>query len=146
MRRTTPIAERLDRRSERDPSSGCLVWTGYLDPNGYGRMTATHDSKSKLAHVIAYQTFVGPVPDGLELDHLCRNRACIAVEHLEPVTHRENILRGQTRAARNMSVTHCPRGHPFDDANTYRDRRGWRGCLACRRAAARERYRQRRAS
>jgi hypothetical protein len=85
------------------------------------------------AHTYAYEWLRGPVPDGLVLDHLCTNPWCVRPSHLEAVTQRENLMRGETIAAVNTQKTHCPRGHPFDEANTYvrpggRDR----GCRACR--------------
>ena len=61
----------------------------------------------------------GPIPDGLQLDHLCRNRKCVRPDHLDAVTGRENVLRGATVAAYHASLTHCPAGHPFDEKNTY---------------------------
>jgi hypothetical protein len=83
------------------------------------------------AYRITYETLVGPVPNGLELDHLCRVRACVNPGHLEPVTHRVNTLRGETVAARNARATHCPAGHPYDEVNTYADRLGRRSCREC---------------
>lgn len=83
-------------------------------------------------HRVAYKEFVGPIADEVVLDHLCRNRACVNVAHLEPTTDRVNILRGDTIAARNAAKTHCPQGHPYDEVNTYvrRDGKG-RECKAC---------------
>lgn len=129
------VAERLERLSVPEPNSGCVLWLGYIDPQGYGRFTVSKERTGKLAHVVAYELAVGPVPAGMELDHLCRNTACIAPWHLEPVTHRENLLRGIGPAAVNAAKTACIHGHSFDDANTYHDRRGWRSCNTCRRAS-----------
>ncbi|MFF1336357.1 HNH endonuclease signature motif containing protein [Streptomyces sp. NPDC058290] len=82
-----------------------------------------------LAHRWAYRDSRGDIPDGLELDHLCRHPACVRPDHLDPVTHAENVRRG--RAGINSAVkTHCPAGHAFDEANT-RVRNGKRECRAC---------------
>jgi hypothetical protein len=90
----------------------------------------------RYAHRVAYERMVGPVPDGLQLDHLCRNRMCVNPQHLEPVTAGEN-----TRRARAL-ITHCPQGHPYDDANTGRSPDGTkRYCHECKRLKALARYR-----
>jgi hypothetical protein len=106
----------------------CIIWTKQLDACGYGRQQK--DGKAQAAHRVAYEEAIGPIPEGLELDHLCRNRACVNPEHLEPVTHAEDNRRAA--AAR----TTCRQGHPWDEENTY----VWnniRYCRACNRAAKR---------
>lgn len=93
-----------------------------------------------LGHILAYEALVGPVPNGLELDHQCNVRSCVNPKHLEPKTHRENVLRGQSPSAIAATKTHCPAGHPYDDANTYPKKKttkkpnGGRGCRLCRAA------------
>jgi hypothetical protein len=82
-----------------------------------------------MAHRLSYEHHVGPIPDGLQIDHTCRNRKCVNPEHLEPVTNAENTTR-QDHAERRK--THCPKGHPYDEANTYVDPSGARRCRACR--------------
>lgn len=121
-----------------NPSGVCWEWTGYLT-EGYGRFRVSADQMVG-AHLWAYQWLIGPVPDGLELDHRCRNRCCVNPDHLEPVTKRVNILRGDAASARNARKTTCPQGHPYDDTNT-----AVRRCRACRRANNREAARRYRA-
>lgn len=120
--------------------SGCWIWAHPV-ADGYGRVReAGKGSKFAMAHRFAYERLVGPISVGLQLDHLCRVRNCVNPDHLEPVTPRENTLRGETPAARNAAKTHCPIGHPYDDSNTYICKRGLRKCRAC----SRDRMRQRR--
>jgi hypothetical protein len=114
---------------------GCWFWTGNTDKNGYGRISI--GAKARRAHRVAYEALVGPVPPGRQLDHLCRVPSCINPDHLEPVSPRENVMRGLTPAAANASKTHCPKGHPYDEENTYRRSDGSRGCRECNRAACR---------
>lgn len=122
----------------------CWPWTGRLNKkeHGYGRISV--NGKSMQAHVYAYCLLVGPVPKGLELDHLCRNHLCVNPAHLEPVTHRVNSLRGISIQAINARKTHCLRGHEFTPENTARTREGGRKCKACRRAAYRARQEEKR--
>lgn len=111
------------------PMSGCWLWTGKIDKQGYGR-TGLH---TKLAHRVLYVEAFGEHAHGLELDHKCRVRCCCNPHHLEAVTHRVNMLRGETIVARCAKATHCPKGHPYDDENTRICPRGHRRCRACHR-------------
>lgn len=120
----------------------CIPWRVSPTKAGYGRISRA--GRDHYAHRVAYETLYGPIQDGLEIDHLCRNRSCANPEHLEAVTHVENCRRGAT-GCYLRERTHCLHGHPYDEANTYRDQRGWRDCRACRRRRIRE-WRARRAA
>jgi hypothetical protein len=112
----------------------CWIWKGKTD-RGYGRFDL--DGRKQRAHIVAYRTWRGEVPPGLVLDHLCRNRACSNPAHLEPVTNRVNVLRGENHVAKRARTTHCPSGHAYSAENTYRDAQNRRYCRACRRERAR---------
>ena len=121
---------------------GCWVWTGHVGERGYGTIGA------EPAHRAVYRRLVGPIPVDVQLDHTCHtlavgrgeceggetcpHRRCVNPAHLEPVWHRENVLRGASFAAENARKTHCPRGHPYNVANTYIfNAKGHRRCRAC---------------
>lgn len=125
-----------------DPS-GCLIWTASGFSTGYGQFK--HGGRTLTAHRFAYTALVGPIPDGLVLDHLCRNKRCVTPDCLEPVTDQVNILRGTAPAASNAAQTHCLNGHPFDEANTRVTRAGKRQCRACARERRIARYEANRA-
>lgn len=113
----------------RPVASGCWLWIGD-QAHGYGRFV-NNLRRLTPAHRFAYELWVGPIPEGLTLDHLCRNPPCVKPAHLEPVTVRINILRSDGLAAKEARQTHCKRGHPFDMFNT-RWEYGWRRCRACK--------------
>jgi len=117
------------------PTTGCWLWTASMGQRGYGRFRLSAERRSVNAHKVAYDALVGAVPEGLELDHLCRVKSCCNPDHLEPVTHLVNVLRGSGEAAINAAKTHCKRGHEFTTENTaiYRraDGRVLRNCKAC---------------
>lgn len=121
---------------EVDADTGCWNWQGSIDPDGYGKVTRLLNGESfALAHRFYYTLFVGPIPDELALDHLCRNRRCVNPDHLEPVTWQENILRSPIApAARQAQQTHCKHGHEFTPENTvrYPSNLNRRYCRTCR--------------
>lgn len=128
-----PLSERFWPKVLMAAPDECWLWGAYIAPEGYGRIHAGRDSpRPLLAHRVAYELLVGPIPEGLTLDHLCRNRGCVNPAHLEPVTNRENIMRGTSVPARNARKTHCKHGHVFSPENTRLRRDGSRICNACR--------------
>ncbi len=112
--------------------NGCWEWTGNRAPNGYGRFW--WNGQKGLAHRFAYETYIGPFPNGTEADHLCRNRACVCPEHLEAVSRSENTRRG---IAGQLGIM-CKQGHFMDERNTYTDPRGHRDCRACHNQRSKE--------
>lgn len=118
-------------------ADGCWLWRGGSRLKG-GYVGITVGASHWLAHRWSYEVFVGPIPGGMTIDHLCRNPSCVNPEHLEVVTQRENNLRAPTSMTFVNSVkTHCPHGHTYDEANTYFMPSGGRDCRKCinRRAA-----------
>lgn len=117
------------RAKVREVNDGCHEWGGHLNHNGYG--TFWVDGRTVPAHRWAYEQVHGPVPEGLQIDHLCRNPRCVNPAHLEAVTGRENLLRGRTFQAANAAKDACPKGHPYDGVNS----KGSRTCRTCDREA-----------
>jgi len=112
---------------------GCWEFTGALNSQGYGCIQ--HEHKVQLTHRVAYTLLVGPIPAGLQIDHLCRNRRCCNPQHLEAVTPGENNRRKiAVTGTWRERLTACKRVHTFDAENTYIDHRGHRGCRECRRS------------
>lgn len=130
-------------RSTVDLVSGCWVWGGPLNPtNGYGLIYvgSKADGTNRMAsvHRVSYEAFVGPIPDGLTIDHVwargCTHKLCVNPTHLEAVTGKVNILRGGSPWAENARKTHCARGgHEYTPENTLRDKHGRRRCRTCAR-------------
>lgn len=131
-----PLKDRLAEWSMPEPNSGCLLWLGRVNRTGYGVMSVTH-SKRMDAHRVAYMVEHGPIPVGLQLDHLCRVRSCVNPAHLEPVPPKVNYLRGQSFAAKKARQTHCIHGHPLSGENLRLTKKGHRMCLTCSRTRAR---------
>lgn len=146
MRSATPVIERLLPRVVISdvPFNGepCWIFTGCLSRAGYGRIGERSDVR--LTHRVTYEAFVGPIPAGMEIDHLCRQRSCCNPAHLEAVTHATNTRRGlageHLRLRRLISV--CKQGHPYTPENTYVKANGARRCVECNRTRARA-YQQR---
>jgi hypothetical protein len=128
------FAERFWQRV--DAAGDCWIWTAYTDAAGYG---VFREGTLRLrAHRVAYELLIGPIPEGLVIDHLCRNTSCVNPSHLEPVTTRVNTLRGVGPAARQAQQTHCKRGHEFTPENTYLELGGRkRVCRTCKLASQR---------
>lgn len=116
--------------------NGCHVWTGSTRGKGYGGVRI--DGRTEFVHRVRYEREVGPIPEGMQLDHVCNNRLCCNPAHLRPVTNRENTLRGETITAAQRAQTHCKHGHELAGENLEPGalRRGVRQCRACRRRAS----------
>lgn len=132
-----------------EPMSGCWIWVRYRQPRGYGLLSFR--GRTTLAHRAAFQSFRGPIPEGMELDHLCRVRCCVNPDHLEPVTRLTNVRRGirpQQMRDNNPGRNHGPylvcrtKGHPLTKSNIY-ESKGRRVCKECHKSRV-KRYRQRR--
>lgn len=119
----------------------CWVWTGKLNKKSHYAQLNTE--REKYAHRVSYELLIGPIPDGLELDHLCQNRACVNPAHLEPVTRQVNFLRGNHPNAIAIRTGFCKRGHPRTPENLRTNKDGCKVCRACDREKQRERYRNR---
>lgn len=135
------LPQRIAKKIEADHSSGCWIWTAATARSGYGSVRFPGNGPMCPAHRVVYELLVDEIPDGLTLDHLCRNPSCVNPDHLEPVSHRENVLRGESPPAQLAKRTHCKNGHPYDEKNTYI----WPGantrhCRICRAARERIRY------
>ena len=132
------LAARFWAKVDQDGPGGCWLWTAALYRNGYGIFNVR--GRSCLAHRVAYELAIGPIPEGLQIDHVrargCMHRHCVNPAHLEAVTQRENLLRGDTVTAANAAKTHCPQGHAYDEANTMAQTDGGRKCRQCQRDRA----------
>lgn len=140
-----PIMERILGRIEIDVVTECWLWQG-AKSGGYGKVREAQGAGGSLkrVHRVVYEHLVGPIPEGLELDHVrqrgCVHRHCCNPEHLEPVTSHENSLRGESK---NAQKTHCPAGHPYDATNTFVRNGGGRECRLCHRTSGLKHYRAR---
>lgn len=125
------LEERIWRRIDR--SGRCWLWTGNLEIGGYATLTISENGRKipRRVHRIMYEMFRGKIPPGMKLDHLCRVRHCVNPNHLEIVTDRENILRGNGVSAKNYAKTHCKRGHSLAGYNLIVRSGGGRQCRTC---------------
>lgn len=128
------IRERILDKIQPEPNTGCWLWMGALT-FGYGRFWV--NGRNARAHRISYEAFVGPIPDGLVIDHTCRQKSCVNPEHLEVVTHKENVRRGLTGYAIRDK---CRSGkHKITAVSFFTYPNGWRRCRQCRTESQRRR-------
>lgn len=130
------LPSRFWEKVDLDERSGCWLWRASVDRGGYGQFY--WGNRLRGSHVVSYEVLVSEVPEGLLLDHLCRTRRCVNPGHLEPVTHAENIRRGESF---NGNKTHCPQQHPYSGAN-LRLKNGKRECRLCHNKRELERMRR----
>ena len=131
---------KVDKNGPLWSEHSCWVWLACKQWQGYGFFTVA--GKNVMAHRYAYELLVGGIPNGLQLDHLCRNPSCVNPTHLEPVTCRTNVVvRGTGITAQNQIKTTCPQAHPYDLFNTWVDKRGKRYCRTCSADRERDKYR-----
>ncbi len=138
MRYTEKIQERFWGKV--DASGPCWQWMGAGAGKGYGKIGVVVDGKPSYpyAHRVAWEILVGEIPEGKELDHLCKNRRCVNPDHLEPVTRRQNLARSAAVCTLNSLKSSCPQGHPYEGDNLIQNKYG-RACRECRRAYDRKR-------
>lgn len=115
-----------------EKTDSCWNWTACIAKNGYGRFV--FNTKHMLVHRISYELIHGKIPEGKQLDHLCRNRRCVNPVHLQPVPPKENVLRGIGITAKNSEKTHCKRGHELSGENLVIEKNGSRQCRLCKNA------------
>lgn len=142
MGKYRPLTERLLGKIifPDDTLNDCWGWSATLHRQGYGMISGENGSQNVLAHRASYELFIGPIPDDLELDHLCRNTTCPNPWHLEPVTHQENVRRGAA-GAYQQTRAHCKRGHEYTEENAGRwGKRKGRTCRICERDRNRRYY------
>ena len=131
--RRIPLTERMWNFISPEPNSGCWLWEGGISQDGYALVWA--NGTGGKAHRMIYEEMRGPVPDGLQLDHLCRVRFCVNPDHLEPVTQQENVNRG---LGSTQNRVRCVNGHDYTEENTVRLKNGYRKCRTCSNSLSRK--------
>ena len=131
LHHTKPLEARFWNKVEVRTAMECWPWQATLDGGGYGQISL--NGKLLKAHRLAYELTRGSIPEGFTLDHLCRRRKCVNPIHLEPVTMRENTLRGNGIMGAHTRTQTCPRGHPYSGDNLYITPTGSRDCKVCKR-------------
>lgn len=124
--------ERFERDYIPVTESGCWIWLGETSIKGYGRMNL--NNKKISAHTFAYELHNGERKAGLVCDHICRVRCCVNPSHIRMITNKENVLIGESFAAKNANKTHCIKGHEYTEENTVQRKHGWRECRICKKA------------
>lgn len=142
----SPVFKRLGNKVDFEAPNGCWEWLGALNA-GYGVVAdvGPKPRRTLKVHRAMFENVVGPIPEGLQLDHLCKNTKCCNPEHLEPVTPRENTMRSDGFSRHFAEKTHCPRGHEYAGDNLYIQPRGGRACRTCARDSERVRQAAKRA-
>ena len=125
-----PVKDRIFDGVSMEPTSGCWLWTKYCNRLGYGMFDVPGRGMNPV-YRISYEIFKGAIPAKFDIDHLCRNTGCVNPDHLEAVSHRENILRGIGPTAINALKTHCLKGHPLTPDNLRPSLRNERACKEC---------------
>ena len=131
------LIERFWVKVDKDADENCWQWLGAKNDKGYGQIWGK-EQKLVYAHRLAYELEFGGIPNGLQIDHLCRNHSCVNPRHLDLVTNKENILRGissQLMKERCSAISRCPRGHLYTEENTYVRYRSGYPCRHCRECA-----------
>jgi len=139
----TPFLNRFWSKVQINAEGECWPWTASLNGRGYGQIGQA--GKIRSAHRVMWEVARGPIPKGLTVDHLCRNRRCVNPAHLELVTMRENLLRGEGACARHARQSFCKYGHPLVGGNLRPVKDGSRRCLECHRRENRDYWKRRKA-
>lgn len=127
MTKSQSISDRFWSKVSKHGHGGCWIWTASVIKGGYGQFRVNNPPRMVVAHQWAWEETNGPVPEGLELDHLCRVPRCVRPDHCEAVTHQENVRRGLG----GVLKTHCAQGHPYAGDNLVGRENAWRRCRAC---------------
>ncbi len=129
------LLDRFNEKWESVPESGCWIWIAACDSSGYGAIGVNYSMKG--AHRVSYELFIRAIPDGMQLDHVCRVRCCVNPNHLESVTQLENVRRGNSGKF-YADKTHCPQGHPYSGDNLCIEKGGGRRCKICKKETDRK--------